>query len=110
VAPVATQRCVLGDGGPTISSEETGRARNAPHAARPCHTRGSGRLDLRFDEHSKISGRLSERRELGIEAKVCELSDEALGPHVLRAAIEMVGTEILELRAVLEHVVDGREQ
>ena len=38
------------------------------------------------------------------------LSDEALSPHVLRAAIEMVGTEILELGAVLEHVVDGREQ
>jgi len=45
-----------------------------------------------------------------MEAKVCELIDEALGPHVLRAAIEMVDTEILELRAVLEHVVDGGEQ
>jgi hypothetical protein len=47
---------------------------------------------------------LGEGRELGIEAKVCELSDEALGPHVLRAAVEMVDTEILELRTVLEHV------
>jgi hypothetical protein len=49
---------------------------------------------------------LGEGSELGIEAKVCELSDEVLGTHVLGAAIEMVGTEILELRAVLEHVVD----
>jgi len=57
-----------------------------------------------------ISGCLREGRELGIEAKVCELSDQALGPHVLGAAIKMVRTEILELRAVLEHVVDGREQ
>jgi hypothetical protein len=57
-----------------------------------------------------ISGRLGEGSELGIEAKGCELSDQALGPHVLGAAIEMVGTEIVELRAVLEHVVDGREQ
>jgi len=57
-----------------------------------------------------ISGRLGEGSELGMEAKVCELIDEALGPHVLRAAIEMVDTEILELRAVLEHVVDGGEQ
>ena len=57
-----------------------------------------------------ISGGLGEGSEFGIEAKVCELSDQALGPHVLGAAIEMVGTEILELRAVLEHVVDGREQ
>jgi hypothetical protein len=48
-----------------------------------------------------ILGCLGEGRELGIEAKVCELSDQALGPHVLGAAIEMVGTEILELRAVL---------
>jgi hypothetical protein len=37
-------------------------------------------------------------------------ASEAFGPHVLRAAVEMVDTEILELRAVLEHVVDGREQ
>ena len=49
-----------------------------------------------------ISGRLGEGSELGMEAKVCELIDEALGPHVLGAAIEMVGTEILELRAVFE--------
>ena len=48
--------------------------------------------------------------ELGIEAKFCELGNEALGFHVLRAAIEMIGTEILELGTVLEHVVDGREQ
>jgi hypothetical protein len=53
---------------------------------------------------------LGEGSELGIEAKGCELSDQALGPHVLGAAIEMVGSEIVELRAVLEHVVDGREQ
>ena len=67
---------------------------------------GAG-LDLRFDcDVATISSRLGERSELGIEAKVCELSDEALGPHVLGAAIEMVGTEILKLRAVLEHVVD----
>jgi hypothetical protein len=58
----------------------------------------------------QISGGLGEGRELGIEAKLCELGDEALGSHFLGAAIEMVGTEILELRAVLEHVVDGREQ
>ena len=45
-----------------------------------------------------------------MEAKVCELIDEALAPHVLRAAIEMVDTEILELHAVLEHAVDGGEQ
>jgi hypothetical protein len=45
-----------------------------------------------------------------MEAKVCKLSEETLGPHVLRAAIEMVGTKILELRTVFEHVVDGREQ
>jgi hypothetical protein len=57
-----------------------------------------------------ISGCLGEGSKLGIEAKVCELSDQALGPHVLRAAIEMIRTEILELRTVLEHVVDGREQ
>ena len=57
-----------------------------------------------------ISGRLGEGSELGIEAKVCELSNQALGPHVFGAAIEMVRTEILELRTVLEHVVDGREQ
>jgi hypothetical protein len=48
------------------------------------------RLDLRFDEHRKISDRSGERRELGIEAKVCELSDEAIA-HVLGAAVEMVG-------------------
>jgi hypothetical protein len=71
------------------------------------NSRGLG--TLRFDEHRKISGRLGEGRELGIEAKVCELSDQALGPHVVGAAIEMVGTEILELRALLEHVVDCRE-
>ena len=66
---------------------------------------------MRFDCNIvTISGGLGEGRELGIEAQVCKLSDETLGPHVLRAAIEMVGTEILELRAVLEHVVDGREQ
>jgi hypothetical protein len=35
-----------------------------------------------------VSGRLGEGRERGIEAKVCELSDEGLG--LLRAAIEMV--------------------
>ena len=57
-----------------------------------------------------ISGRLGEGSELGMEAKVCELIDEALAPHVLRAAIEMVDTEILELHAVLEHAVDGGEQ
>src|SRR5262249_21705650 len=57
-----------------------------------------------------ISGCLGEGSELGIEAQVCELSDQALGPHVLGAAIEMVRTEILKLRAVVEHVVDGREQ
>ena len=70
-----------------------------------------GELDLPFDcNMATISGCLREGRELGIEAKVCELSDQALGPHVLGAAIKMVRTEILELRAVLEHVVDGREQ
>jgi hypothetical protein len=48
-------------------------------------------------------------RELGIETKICELGNETLGPHFLRAAIEMVGTEILELCPVLEHVVNRRE-
>src|SRR5215469_2471978 len=68
-------------------------------------------LDLRFDCNIvTISGGLGEGRELGIEAQVCKLSDQTLGPQVLRAAIEMVSTEILELRAVLEHVVDRREQ
>ena len=63
---------------------------------------GAG-LDLRFDcDVATISSRLGERSELGIEAKVCELSDQALGPHVLGAAIKMVRTEILELRAVFE--------
>ena len=57
-----------------------------------------------------ISGCLGKGRELGIEAKVCKLSDETLGPHVLRTAIEMIGTEILELRAILEHVVDRRKE
>ena len=68
-------------------------------------------LDLRFDCNiATISGRLGEGRELGIETKLCELGDETLGSHFLGAAIEMIGTEILELGAVLEHVVDGREQ
>jgi hypothetical protein len=53
---------------------------------------------------------LQQKLSVGIRGKVCELSDEALGPHLLGAVIEMVGAEILELRAVLEHVVDGREQ
>jgi hypothetical protein len=39
---------------------------------------------------------LGKGRAPGTEAKVCKLSDETLGPHVLRAAIEMIGTEILE--------------
>jgi hypothetical protein len=70
-----------------------------------------GWLDLRFDcNMATISGRLGEGSELGIEAKVCELSNQALGPHVFGAAIEMVRTEVLKLRAVLEHVVNGREQ
>jgi hypothetical protein len=34
----------------------------------------------------------------------------AFGPDFLCAAIEMIGTEIRELRAVLKHVVDRREQ
>jgi hypothetical protein len=80
--------------------------------SRPCRRRGSGGgLDLHFDCNiATISGRLGEGRELDIEAKLCELGDEAFGSHFLRAAIEMIGTEILELGAVLEHVVDGREQ
>src|SRR5215472_15307389 len=95
------------------ASEETERGTVSRHtlpAVRQTRFRWE-ELDLRFDCNIAIvSGRLGEGRELGIEAKLCELSDEALSPHVLRAAIEMVGTEILELGAVLEHVVDGREQ
>ena len=34
-------------------------------------------------ESALISSRLGEGRELGIEAKFCELGDEAFGPHVL---------------------------
>ena len=57
-----------------------------------------------------ISSSFGEGRELGVEAKLCELVDEAFGPDFLRAAIEMIGTEILELCAVLEHVVDRCEE
>ena len=94
-----------------VSYQETERGTERAARSRPCHRRDSGReLDLSFDEHRKISSSLGEGRELGIETKVCESSNEALGPRVLRVAVEMVGTEILELRAVLEHVADGREQ
>ena len=57
-----------------------------------------------------MSSSFGEGRELGVEAKLCELVDEAFGPDFLRAAIEMIGTEILELGAVLEHLVDRREE
>jgi hypothetical protein len=50
-------------------------------------------------QHGNNPRPLGRGRELGIEAKVCELSDQALGLHVLGATIEMVGTEILKLRA-----------
>ena len=94
------------------SSEETEQARTSPRApGRAADAVQVEELDLRFDCNiATISGRLGEGRELGIETKLCELGDEALGSHFLGAAIEMIGTEILELGAVLEHVVDGREQ
>jgi hypothetical protein len=59
---------------------------------------------------ASISSSFCEGRELDIEAKLCELVEEAFGPDFLRAAIEMIGTEIFELCAVLEHVVDRREE
>jgi hypothetical protein len=97
---------------PVGNYQETRRARNAPHT--PARAKYGvwvrGLISVSIATWQQISSRLGERSELGIEAKVCELSDEALGPHVLGAAIEMVGTKILKLRAVLEHVVDGREQ
>jgi len=48
-----------------------------------------------------ISSSFGEGRELGVEAKLRELVDEAFGPDFLRAAVEMIGTEILELCAGL---------
>ena len=69
------------------------------------------RLDLLLVATSVLlSSSLGEGRELGIEAKLCELGDEAFGPDFLRATIEMIGTEILIHRPVLEHVVDRREE
>jgi len=56
-----------------------------------------------------ISSGFGEGRQLGIEAKFCELGDEALGPHILGAAVKVIGTEVLELGAVFDHVVDRRE-
>jgi hypothetical protein len=47
----------------------------------------------------------------GVEAKFGKLGDEPLRLHVLWAAIKMVGAEVLERRAVFEHVVDrGRDR
>jgi hypothetical protein len=67
--------------------------------------------DLRFDCNiATISGRLGNGREPGVEAKFCELDDKAFGSDFLRAAIEMIGAEILQLRTVLEHVVDRRKE
>jgi hypothetical protein len=37
-----------------------------------------------------ISSGLGEGRQLGIEAKLCELADEAPSPHILGAAVEAV--------------------
>jgi len=37
-----------------------------------------------------ISSRFGEGRELSVEAKLCELGDEPFGPHIFRAAIEMI--------------------
>jgi hypothetical protein len=56
-----------------------------------------------------ISSGFGEGRQLGIEAKFCELGDEAFGPHVLGAAVKVIGTEVLELGAIFDHVVDRRE-
>jgi hypothetical protein len=67
-------------------------------------------LDVLVVTPSWISSGLGEGCELGFEVKLCELGHESLGPHILRAAIEMIGTKILELRAVLEHVVDRRKE
>jgi hypothetical protein len=65
----------------TLIYQETGRARNAPHAPARGQIRWSGGgLDLRFDrDMATISSRQRERSELGIEAKACELSDQATG-------------------------------
>ena len=57
--------------------------------------------DVGLDLHEALE------RARSIEAELGELGDEMFGLDVLRAAIEMIGTEILELGAVLEHVVDG---
>ena len=56
-----------------------------------------------------ISSRLGKGSKLGLEAKVRELGDEPFGLQIVGATIEMGGTEILELCAVLEHVIDRRE-
>jgi hypothetical protein len=59
-----------------IVYQETERGTERAARSRPCHRRDSGRgLDLSFDEHRKISSSLGEGCELGLEPKVCELSD-----------------------------------
>src|SRR5215475_4522538 len=62
-----------------------------PQAPRQCHRHSSGSEWLEF---------------CGV-AKVCQTFDQALFLLVGGAAIEVVGTEILIRRPVLEHVVDG---
>ena len=111
--PYTTVSCIEGrrHAGGELGRNWAGTERAARSPAVPqTRFRWNG-LDLRFDCNiATISGGLGKGREFGIEAQVCKLSDETLGPHVLRAAIEMVDTEILELHAVLEHAVDGGEQ
>ena len=50
---------------------------------------------------------MGERLELHLEAEPGELGDQTPGFRFGRAAIEVVGAEILMRRAVAQHVVDG---
>jgi transposase len=95
---------------PVENSEETGwgGARISPHA--PDRATGTSLGCRTSCNIATISGRLGKGREIGVEAKLCELDDKAFGPDFLGAAIEMIGTEILELGTVLEHVVDRGEE
>ena len=48
--------------------------------------------------------------ELDLEAELGDLGSEAFGFDVDRAAIKVVGTEVLVFGAILQHVVDRGEQ